>query len=182
MSNPATLGLAESGRTETIMRLTLYTDFALRTLIQVGLNDGKLTTINDIARSFGISKQHLMKVVSRLSQMGYVEAVRGRNGGIRLMREPRHINIGQVVSLKGRNAHRFDLSESQWAEGFSAGRQEARLLQCTLWGPKWMRHQFDRSGNALSHGARWSIIICAHRLAAKRSAMLSLAPDDPQRD
>jgi Rrf2 family transcriptional regulator, nitric oxide-sensitive transcriptional repressor len=82
---------------ETIMRLTLYTDFALRTLIQVGLNDGKRTTINDIARSFGISKQHLMKVVSRLSQTGYVEAVRGRNGGIRLMREPRHINIGQVV-------------------------------------------------------------------------------------
>ena len=82
---------------ETMMRLTLYTDFALRTLIQVALNDGKLTTINDIARSFGISKQHLMKVVNRLSQMGYVEAVRGRNGGIRLMREPRHINIGQVV-------------------------------------------------------------------------------------
>ena len=69
------------------MRFTLYTDFALRTLIQVGLNDGKLTTINDIARSFGISKQHLMKVVSRLSQAGYVEAVRGRNGGIRLMRD-----------------------------------------------------------------------------------------------
>jgi len=79
------------------MRLTLYTDFALRTLIQVALNEGKLTTINDIARSFGISKQHLMKVVSRLSQTGYVEAVRGRNGGIRLVREPRHINIGQVV-------------------------------------------------------------------------------------
>ena len=79
------------------MRFTLYTDFALRTLIYVGINDGKLTTINDIARSFGISKQHLMKVVRRLSQTGYVEAVRGRNGGIRLMREPRHINIGQVV-------------------------------------------------------------------------------------
>jgi len=79
------------------MRFTLYTDFALRTLIQVGLNDGKLTTINDIARSFGISKQHLTKVVSRLSQMGYVEAVRGRGGGIRLRRPPRDINIGQVV-------------------------------------------------------------------------------------
>lgn len=79
------------------MRLTLYTDFALRTLIQVGLNDGKLTTINDVARSFGISKPHLMKVVNQLSQKGYLDTVRGRNGGIRLMREPRHINIGQVV-------------------------------------------------------------------------------------
>jgi Rrf2 family transcriptional regulator, nitric oxide-sensitive transcriptional repressor len=82
---------------EMVMRLTLYTDFALRTLIQVGLNDGKLTTIKDIARSFGISKPHLMKVVNHLSQKGYLDTVRGRNGGIRLMREPRYINIGQVV-------------------------------------------------------------------------------------
>ena len=79
------------------MRLTLYTDYALRVLIQVGLNDDKLTTINDIAQSFSISKPHLMKVVSDLGQKGYLDTVRGRNGGIRLMREPRHINIGQVV-------------------------------------------------------------------------------------
>ncbi|MFY9695284.1 MAG: Rrf2 family transcriptional regulator [Xanthobacteraceae bacterium] len=79
------------------MRLTLHTDFALRVLIQVGLNDGKLTTVNDIAESFDISKQHLMKIVNDLSQKGYLDTVRGRNGGIRLQREPRDINIGQVV-------------------------------------------------------------------------------------
>jgi Rrf2 family transcriptional regulator, nitric oxide-sensitive transcriptional repressor len=79
------------------MRLSLHTDFALRVLIQVGLNDDKLTTINDIAESFGISKPHLMKIVNHLSQKGYLDTVRGRNGGIRLMREPRNINIGHVV-------------------------------------------------------------------------------------
>ena len=79
------------------MRLTLHTDFALRVLIHVGLNDGKLTTINDIAQSFGISKAHLMKVVNDLSQKDYLDTKRGRNGGIRLMRKPRDINIGQVV-------------------------------------------------------------------------------------
>jgi len=79
------------------VRLTLHTDFALRVLIQVALNDGKLTTINDIAQSFGISKPHLMKVVNFLGQKGYLTTVRGRNGGIRLMPEPRRINIGQVV-------------------------------------------------------------------------------------
>ena len=79
------------------MRLTLHTDFALRVLIQVGLNDGKLTTIKDIAQTFNISKAHLMKVVNDLSQKGYLATVRGRSGGIRLMREPRDINIGQVV-------------------------------------------------------------------------------------
>ena len=84
-------------RAETTVRLTLHTDFALRVLIQVGLCDGRLTTINDIAQTFRVSKAHLMKVVNDLSQKGYLETVRGRNGGIRLMREPRHINIGQVV-------------------------------------------------------------------------------------
>jgi Rrf2 family transcriptional regulator, nitric oxide-sensitive transcriptional repressor len=79
------------------VHLTLHTDFALRVLIQVGLNDGKLTTIKEIAQTFGISKAHLMKVVNDLSQKGYLDTVRGRNGGIRLMREPRDINIGQVV-------------------------------------------------------------------------------------
>jgi len=79
------------------MRLTLHTDFALRVLIQVGLNDGKLTTIKDIAQTFNISKTHLMKVVNDLSQKGYLDTVRGRNGGIRLMRKARDINIGQVV-------------------------------------------------------------------------------------
>jgi Rrf2 family nitric oxide-sensitive transcriptional repressor len=79
------------------MRLTLHTDYALRVLIHVAIADGKLITISDIAESFDISKQHLMKVVNDLSQKGYLETLRGRNGGIRLMREPRHINIGQVM-------------------------------------------------------------------------------------
>ena len=79
------------------MRLTLNTDFSLRVLMHVGLCSDKLTRINDIAQSFGISKAHLMKVVNDLSRNGYLETVRGRNGGIRLMREPRYINIGQVV-------------------------------------------------------------------------------------
>ena len=79
------------------MRLTLHTDFALRVLIQVGLSGGKLTRIKDIAETFAISKAHLMKVVNDLSQKGYLDTIRGRNGGIRLMRKPKDINIGQVV-------------------------------------------------------------------------------------
>jgi Rrf2 family transcriptional regulator, nitric oxide-sensitive transcriptional repressor len=80
-----------------MMRLTLHTDFALRVLIHVGTNEGKLTTINEIAESFDISKQHLMKVVNDLGQRGYLDTVRGRNGGLRLKRDPHDINIGQVV-------------------------------------------------------------------------------------
>jgi Rrf2 family nitric oxide-sensitive transcriptional repressor len=79
------------------MRLTLHTDYALRVLIYVALKDGRLATIGDIAQSFGISKNHLMKVVSRLGQKGYLDTVRGKNGGIRLTRAPADINVGEVV-------------------------------------------------------------------------------------
>ncbi|HUC51331.1 MAG TPA: Rrf2 family transcriptional regulator [Xanthobacteraceae bacterium] len=79
------------------MRLTLHSDFALRVLIQVGLGGSKLTTIDEIAESYGISRHHLTKVVNDLSQKGYLDTLRGRRGGMRLKREPRDINIGQVV-------------------------------------------------------------------------------------
>jgi len=79
------------------MRLTLHTEYALRVLMHVAVSDGRLITISDIAKTFDISKQHLMKVVHYLGQKGYLDTVRGRGGGIRLRRAPRDINIGQVV-------------------------------------------------------------------------------------
>ena len=59
------------------MRLTLYTDYSLRMLMYLGLNPDLTPTIQQIADSFGISKNHLMKVAHELGQMGYVETVRG---------------------------------------------------------------------------------------------------------
>jgi Rrf2 family transcriptional regulator, nitric oxide-sensitive transcriptional repressor len=79
------------------MQLTLHTDYSLRVLIHVAIADGKLITINDIAKTFDISKQHLMKVVNNLGQKGYLDTVRGRGGGIRLRRPPHDINVGEVV-------------------------------------------------------------------------------------
>ena len=79
------------------MRLTSYTDYALRTLIFLGMNRDRLVTIQDIADLHGISKNHLMKVVHQLGVSGMVDTVRGRNGGLRLKREPGEINIGEVV-------------------------------------------------------------------------------------
>ncbi len=79
------------------MRLTAYTDYALRTLIYLGMNRERLVTIQDIADLHGISKNHLMKVVHQLGVSGIVDTVRGRNGGLRLGREPCDINVGDVV-------------------------------------------------------------------------------------
>ena len=79
------------------MRLTAYTDYTLRTLMHLGMNRDQLVTIQDIADIHGISKNHLMKVVHHLGITGVVETVRGRNGGLRLKKEPKDINIGEVV-------------------------------------------------------------------------------------
>jgi Rrf2 family nitric oxide-sensitive transcriptional repressor len=79
------------------MRLTIYTDYTLRVLMYLGLDREQLVTINDIAEMHGISKNHLMKVVHQLGLSGMVETVRGRNGGLRLNKDPADINIGDVV-------------------------------------------------------------------------------------
>ncbi len=79
------------------MRLTAYTDYALRTLIFLANQRDELVTIQQIADAHGIARNHLTKVVHRLGALGYVETVRGRNGGLRLGREPQEINIGEVV-------------------------------------------------------------------------------------
>src|SRR4051794_13327970 len=79
------------------MRLTAYTDYALRTLIYLGHHRERLVTIQDIADLHGISKNHLMKVVHQLGLNGLVDTVRGRNGGLRLKHDPAAINIGAVV-------------------------------------------------------------------------------------
>lgn len=79
------------------MRLTLWTDYALRTLIYVGAKDGRLSTIAEIAESFDVSKAHLMKVVNKLGQQGYIQTVRGKGGGIRLGKPAANIRVGTVV-------------------------------------------------------------------------------------
>jgi Rrf2 family nitric oxide-sensitive transcriptional repressor len=79
------------------VRLTLWTDYALRTLIYVGAKGERLSTIAEIAASFDVSKAHMMKVVNRLGRQGYLETVRGKGGGLRLGRPAAEIGVGRVV-------------------------------------------------------------------------------------
>lgn len=79
------------------MHITRYTDYSLRVLIYLALQQERLATIQEIATSYDISKNHLMKVVHQLTLKGYIESVRGKNGGLRLHRRPEDINIGVLV-------------------------------------------------------------------------------------
>jgi Rrf2 family nitric oxide-sensitive transcriptional repressor len=79
------------------MHITRYTDYSLRILMYVALKGDEISTIREIAESYDISKNHLMKVVQELNAKGYLIAVRGKNGGLRLNGRPEDINIGSLV-------------------------------------------------------------------------------------
>ena len=79
------------------MQLTTHTDYALRTLIILGLNAPDKLTIREISRAYGISENHLVKVVGRLTSLGYVSTTRGKDGGARLAQDPSTIDLGKVV-------------------------------------------------------------------------------------
>ncbi|MES2182441.1 MAG: Rrf2 family transcriptional regulator [Pseudomonadota bacterium] len=79
------------------MRLTTFSDYSIRVMMYLGLQHGQLATISDIAQAYNISENHLMKVVHHLAQRGYIETVRGKGGGLRLIRNPNAINIGETI-------------------------------------------------------------------------------------
>ena len=111
------------------MRLTIFTDYTLRVPIYLGAHqdDARLSTISDIAGSYGISRNHLMKVVHQLAKLGYIETTRGKGGGMRLARAPEAINIGELV-----RATEDDLA---LVECFQSGPPRCPIVHaCTLQG------------------------------------------------
>lgn len=78
------------------MKLTLYSDYSLRVLMYVARQEHRVQ-IDEIAKFYGISKNHLTKVVNNLATLGYIETTRGRGGGIRIKMAPEEINIGALI-------------------------------------------------------------------------------------
>jgi Rrf2 family transcriptional regulator, nitric oxide-sensitive transcriptional repressor len=81
------------------MRLTSFTDYTLRVLMFLGTHndENRLATIGEIAAAYGVSENHLTKIVHHLSRHGYVITTRGKGGGMRLARPPETIRVGEVV-------------------------------------------------------------------------------------
>ena len=84
------------------MRLTSFTDFALRTLMRLAGEPARSFATNEIATEFRISRNHLAKVVRDLADGGFIATQRGVGGGFSLARPPQSITLGEVVrALEG---------------------------------------------------------------------------------
>jgi len=79
------------------MRLTTFSDYALRLLMYAAAIDDRLITIEEVCNVYGISRGHLMKVANLLTREGYLKAVRGRAGGLTLAKHPKDIRVGDIV-------------------------------------------------------------------------------------
>ncbi len=80
------------------MNLTRFTDYGLRTLIYLAVQpEGRRVTISEVTEAYDLSRDHVVKVVHRLGQLGYIETTRGKGGGFTLAQAPQAINVGEVV-------------------------------------------------------------------------------------
>ncbi|MEZ5788503.1 MAG: Rrf2 family transcriptional regulator [Xanthobacteraceae bacterium] len=86
-----------SGKGEPPVRMTQFSNFAIRVLMYAGLNRDRPSAVPEMARAYNASYDHLKKVAAELCRLGYLETVRGRTGGFRLAKQPDEIGIGEVI-------------------------------------------------------------------------------------
>ncbi|PLX39184.1 MAG: Rrf2 family transcriptional regulator [Hyphomicrobiales bacterium] len=85
------------------MRLTHHSNYAMRLLMYCALMDKPVCRIADVAEAYGISENHLTKIAQKLAQIGVIETVRGRNGGVYLAKTPEEINVGEIIRVTEEN-------------------------------------------------------------------------------
>jgi len=120
------------------MRLTQFSEYALRLLIFAAAHPDRLVTVEEAATSYDISRTHLMKVANLLVRQDYLKGVRGRSGGLTLARQPTDISLGaiiratepafSVVECFGEAEGRSLLSLERW-RGILSGAMEAFLAE-----------------------------------------------------
>ncbi len=81
------------------MELSAYSDYCIRVLMQAALRCPERVTVDEVARTFDISRHHLVKVVHDLGRNGYLETRRGIGGGFTLARPPGEIRLGDIIRL-----------------------------------------------------------------------------------
>ena len=108
------------------MRLTNFSDYALRLMMYAAVRKDELVTIEETAALYGLSRAHLMKVANQLTRAGFLKATRGRNGGLSLAKKPEKIRLGDVV--------RSTEPDFALVECFGSGNQCLITRRCKLRG------------------------------------------------
>jgi Rrf2 family nitric oxide-sensitive transcriptional repressor len=80
------------------MQLTQFTDYGLRSLMYLASQEDKLCSVREISDHYGISKNHLVKIVHHLAMVGYITSTKGKGGGIRLSKDPEDMRLGDIIS------------------------------------------------------------------------------------
>ncbi len=131
------------------MRLTVFTDYSLRVLLMLAGRGDDLLTIAEVAEFFGISEAHLMKVTHTLGKSGWVETVRGRNGGMRLIVDPETLRLDQIIAyLEG---------DFALAECFTPANQ------CRLSGACGLERALAQAGSAFNAALSQHTLASLHR-------------------
>ena len=78
------------------MKITQFTDYSFRLLLYLSRSRDRVVTVGEVAEYYAISSEHLKKIVRSLSEVGHIQTVRGKHGGLRLAREPAEINLGRL--------------------------------------------------------------------------------------
>ena len=120
------------------MRLTTRTNLAMRTLMFCAVNGGRTVRKSEIAAACNASENHLAQVIRLLGQRGFIDAMRGRNGGMHLARDPKAINVGDVFRA-------FE-SDLPFAECFSGQENHCPLTDCC-----WLRPALQKAVDAFYH-------------------------------
>lgn len=87
------------------MQLTIFTDYGLRSLMYVAAHADRRCSVREIADYYKISRNHLVKVVHRLAQLGYIDSSKGKGGGIRLATDPNQLKLGDLIQKLEPNMH-----------------------------------------------------------------------------
>lgn len=153
------------------MRLSEYTDYTLRVLMYCAARPQEMVTIGELAEHHGVSKNHLMKVVNDLARQGLIETTRGRGGGLRLMKDPAAIRIGDVV--------RASETDFRLVECF-----DARTNACSLTPSCRLKHLFSHALQAYFEpldAATLADVASPPPAKAKRSRTATVALPAPTR-
>lgn len=79
------------------MKLTTFTDYSLRTLMYLASNPEHLSSVKEISEHYDISRNHLVKVVHRLAQLGHIETSKGKGGGIKISDQVIQLRLGDLI-------------------------------------------------------------------------------------